>query len=140
MTFRDDLLGVERITVPVKASFATAGTADEYPAFRAPYAAKVTAVRYVPETAITADGTNYSTLSAENKGTDGTGTDEICSFAFDTATTDDVAAFDEKALTLTSTAADLLLAAGEVVSVKKAVDGTGIALDGIVIFEIRKNG
>ena len=138
--FRDDLLGVERFTAPLKTAFATAGTADEFPAFRAPYACVVTAVRFIPETAVTGTATNYGTLSAQNKGVAGTGTTEICSFAFDTATTDDVAAFDEKALTLSGTAANLALAAGAVVSIKKAVAGTGQVLDGIVIFEVRKTG
>lgn len=140
MTHRDDLLGVERFYGPIKTAFATAGTADEFPLFRAPYACVVTAVRYVPETAITADGTNFSTLSVDNKGAAGTGTTEIASFAFDTATTDDVAAMDEKAITLSGTAANLALAAGDIVAVQKAVDGTGIALDGLIIVEVRKTG
>ena len=133
---RDNLLGVERWIVRLKLAMATAADAEEQPAFRAPYPLTITAVRYIPETAITADGTNYATLSAQNKGTDGTGTDEIASFAFDTATTDDVAAMDEKALTLSGTPANLVLAAGDVVSVKKAIAGSGLALDGIVIFEV----
>jgi len=138
--FRDDLLGVERITVPLKTAFATADTEDEFPAFRAPYAATVTALRYIPETAITGDATNHAVLSAQNKGAAGSGTDEVASFAFDTPTTDDVAALDEKAITLSATAANLNLAAGDIVSIKKTTPGTGLALDGIVIFEIRKRG
>ena len=136
MTLLDDLLATKRFITQLKTAMATAGTADEQPAFRAPFACRVTAVRYVPETAITADGTNYATLSAQNKGSAGSGTDEIASFAFDTATTDDVAAMDEKALTLSGTPANLVLAAGDVVSVKKAIAGSGLALDGIVIFEV----
>ena len=132
---RDSLLGNDRHYADVPVAWATAATADEHPVFRAPYACEVKAVRYVPESAITGHATNYATLSLQNKGAAGTGTTEVASFAFDTATTDDVAAMDEKAITLSGTAANLDLATGDVVSIKKAVAGTGLALDGILIIE-----
>lgn len=140
MTHREDLLGTDWTEVPTPNGWSTAGTADEWPAFTAHKRIKITAVKLVPATDIVGDATNYATVSAENKGTDGTGTDEIASFAFDTATTDDVDAFDEKALTLSTTAADLVIEAGEVVSIKKAVTGTGEAVEGKVRFEYEPVG
>lgn len=136
MTYMDDVLSTFRAQFDLPVAFATAGTADESPIWRAPIACRVTAVRYLAETAITGTATNYGTLSLQNKGTAGSGTTEIATFAFDTPTTDDVAAFDEKALTLSGTPANLVLAAGDVVSVKKAVAGTGQVLDGMIVIEL----
>src|SRR3990172_2070686 len=94
MTTRlSDMLNVIRFHVPIPVDFNTAGTADEEPVLIAPIACTVTGVTLVPETAITGHATNYAPLSLENKGAAGTGTDEIASFAFDTPTTDAVAAF-----------------------------------------------
>lgn len=138
---RQNLLGTEVVRVTTPSGWSTAGTSDENAAFVAPYQCKVTAVRLVPDTAITGDGTNYAIVNAENKGSDGTGTTEIATFTFDTPTTDDVAAFDVKALTLSGTAANLELAAGDVVSIgKDASAGTGMVVEGIVEFDIEPNG
>jgi len=134
MTTRlSDMLNVIRFHVPIPVDFNTAGTADEEPVLIAPIACTVTGVTLVPETAITGHATNYATLSLENKGAAGTGTDEVASFAFDTPTTDDVVAFDGKALTLSATPANLDLALGDVVSIKKAIAAAGMVLDGFVL-------
>jgi len=134
MTTRlSDMLNVIRFHVPIPVDFNTAGTADEEPVLIAPIACTVTGVTLVPETAITGHATNYATLSLENKGAAGTGTDEVASFAFDTPTTDDVVAFDGKALTLNATPANLDLALGDVVSIKKAIAAAGMVLDGFVL-------
>jgi len=134
MTTRlSDLLNVLRFHIPIPVDFNTAGTADEEPVLIAPIACKITGVTFVPESAITGDATNYATLSLQNKGAAGTGTDEIATFAFDTPTTDDVVAFDGKALTLSGTAANLELALGDVVSIKKAIAAAGMVLDGFVL-------
>ena len=134
MTTRlSDMLNVIRFHVPIPVDFNTAGTADEEPVLIAPIACTVTGVTLVPETAITGHATNYATLSLENKGAAGTGTDEVASLAFDTPTTDDVVAFDGKALTLSATPANLDLALGDVVSIKKAIAAAGMVLDGFVL-------
>jgi hypothetical protein len=135
MTTRDTLLGTRRFPVYIPLAWATAGTAGEEPAFRAPIRLQVTAVRFIAKTAFAGHGTNYATVSLQNKGSAGTGTTEIASKAFDTPTTDDVAAFDEAAITLSATAANLILAQGDVVSIKKAVAAAGLAIDGIIIIE-----
>jgi hypothetical protein len=135
MTTRDTLLGTRRFAVYIPLAWATAGTTGEEPALRAPIRLQVTAVRFIAKAAITGHATNYATVSVENKGAAGTGTTEVASFAFDTPTTDDVAAFDEKAITLSGTAANLILVAGDVVSIKKAVAASGLAVSGIIIIE-----
>lgn len=125
---------VARIALP--ASLATAGTADEVAVFRAPHDLEVVAVRHIPHNAITANGTNYATLSVRNKGTDGTGTDVVAGpFATDTPTTDDRAALAAYELTLSATAANVEVAAGEVLAFNKAVAGSGVAIDGVVEIE-----
>ena len=140
MTWRDDLLGVERFRFDHPVLWATPAEVGDEPAFRAPYAAVVKTVRYVPKTAITGHAANFASLFLINKGLAGAGAVVVASFVFDTPTTDDVAAFDEKDLTLSSTASELLLAAGDILSVAKTVDGDGIALDGTTILEIAKTG
>ena len=141
MTTRlSDMLNVIRFHVPIPVDFNTAGTADEEPVLIAPIACTVTGVTLVPETAITGHATNYATLSLENKGAAGTGTDEVASFAFDTPTTDDVAAFDEKALTLSATAANLVVTAGQILSIKKALGAAGQVVEGKVRIEFEPVG
>jgi hypothetical protein len=133
----DTQLGTRRFEVDLPLAYATASTTGEDVAFRAPIRMTVTKVTLIAKGAITGHGSAYSTLSLQNKGGAGHGdhTTEIASFAFDTPTTDDVAAFTGKDLTLSGTAANLVLASGDVVSVKKAVATTGIALSGKVIIE-----
>ena len=119
---------------------ATAGTDNESPIFRAPFNLKVTAVRFIPETAVVGGATNFATVAVRNKGAAGTGTTVVASKAFDTATTDDVAAFDEDAITLSATAANLLVAEGEVLAANVTKDGTGESIDGILIVEYIPRG
>jgi hypothetical protein len=68
-------------------------------------AGTVTAATITVNGNITANATTYRTFTLVNKGTDGNGTTAVAVFATDTVTTDDVADFDEKALTLSATAA-----------------------------------
>ena len=142
MTFRNDLLGTDFVEVPTPTSWSTAATADEWPAWTCPASKryKVTAVKLVPATAITASATDTVTVSVQNKGAAGTGTTEVASFAFDTATTDDVAAFDEKALTLSGTAASLVVTAGQILSIKKAVAAAGQIVEGKIRIEFEPVG
>lgn len=105
------------------------GTDDEQPVFVAPRAVTITGISLVFEDAITADGTNYCTVSVINKdNSDGAvGT----AHAFDTPTTDDLAAMTPLALTLGSGEVDL--DAGDVLALKNVNAGTGLAISrGIV--------
>lgn len=86
----------------------------------------VTAVTYTPEANITGHGTESRTFSLINKGTDGNGTTVIATLAM-LATVDGVD-FDEKAITLSATAADLVVADGQILAWTSVhVGTTGLA-------------
>lgn len=110
----------------------TAGTADGWPIMVAPDAIVVTAVRWTPAAAVTGANTNYFSLAAQNRGTAGTGTTALTSTKDYTSGTDSVA-YDSESLTLSGTAANLNVAAGEVLALIRTVTGTGLAMpDGLV--------
>lgn len=96
----------------------------------APFAGTVSAASITPEAAGTANGTNYRTFKIVNKGAAGSGTTAVATFATDTPTTDDLKAFDEKALPLSGTAADLVVAAGDILAVVETVAAEGLAHSG----------
>lgn len=137
-----DLFGAQQHVVIIDGDWdwATAATVSEEVVFRAPHDLKLTAVRWIPKTAVVGHATNYITLSVVNKGDDGTGTTVMALHAFDDAgTVDDIAAYDEHAIDLSGTAANILADAGDVISVEKEVGGTGESGDGILIIEYISN-
>jgi YD repeat-containing protein len=89
-------------------------------------AGRVTSVSYTPEAAVTGAASPASrTLTCVNKGQAGVGTTTIATLALVGGV--DLVAFDEKAITLTATVADRVVAAGdEIVWVSTAVGGTGL--------------
>lgn len=118
-------------------SQATAGTADVWTMLVALYDLEVLAVRFVPDAAITADATDYSVYTVTNEGTDGTGTNDVATRSW--AATNSVAQVPDT-LTLGS-ATDVLVSAGEVVSVVKTVGGTGLTIpDGRLVVDYRFTG
>lgn len=104
----------------------TAGDTTVAIVARAPFRATVTGAYFIPTAAATGHTTNYATLTVTNKGASGTGTTEIASLSLTAGV--DLVAFDEKAITLTSTAASLSLAEGDIVSVAIAKPGAGLAI------------
>lgn len=92
----------------------------------APKAGRVTSVSYTPEAAITGAASPASrTFTVVNKGQDGLGSTNIATLAMVSGV--DGVAFDEKAITLNATAANLVVAAGDIlVWVSTAVGGTGL--------------
>lgn len=104
---------------------ATAGTADEFPLVRVPYNASLVAAYWIPKAAVTADATNYVTLTVRNRGAAAAGTAKPASRSY--AATNSVA-FVAEAMTLSATAADLLLTAGDILTAEKLQAGTGVAL------------
>jgi hypothetical protein len=111
----------------------TAGTVQDYVIGEAESGGTVTSVSLVPEAAVTANATNYRTFRVINKGQSGAGSTVVASFATDTVSTDDLVAFDEKALDLSGTAANLVLAAGDVLVADETVAGTGVAHGGYTV-------
>lgn len=109
---------------------ATAGTADEFAGFVAPYNLKITGVKWIPAAAVTADPTNNFTLNLRNRGAAAAGAALPASRSY--AATNSVA-FVAEAMTLSATAADLLVSTGDVLTVSKVNTGTGLALpDGVI--------
>lgn len=124
-----ELRGDLVFTIPV-AGQATAGTADEFSGFVAPFPLKITGAKWVPAAAVTADGSNYFTLNLRNRGAAAAGTALPASRSY--VATNSVA-FVPEAMTLSGTAADLLVAEGDVLTVSKVNTGTGLAMpDGVV--------
>lgn len=121
-------------TVPAVGAAATADqTVGE-----APSAGRVTSVSYTPEAAVTgAASPNSRTLTVVNKGADGSGSTTVATLALVNGV--NLVAFDEKAITVTSTAADKVVAAGDVLAwVSTAVTGAGGLADpgGLVQIEV----
>lgn len=92
----------------------------------APYALTVTGVSYTPETDFVSADTNTRTWTLYNRGTDGNGTTVVARLAA-VAATGTLANDDEKAITLSVTAADLLVAEGAILEWESLHVGTGIA-------------
>jgi hypothetical protein len=89
----------------------TIAATDSFTLGAARFTGKVTSVTYTPEAASTGDNTNYRTYTLVNKGTDGSGTTVIATLALTTGV--NLVAFDAKSATLSATAADLVVTAGD---------------------------
>ncbi|GGM75549.1 hypothetical protein GCM10012275_52810 [Longimycelium tulufanense] len=110
---------------------ATAGNNEDTVIGQAPFDCTVTAVQYVPEAAITGAATNHRSVELVNKGADGTGTTSVASLAFDDGV--NASAYDERAITLSGTAANLDLTAGDTLQWRSLAVGTGITDPGGVV-------
>lgn len=111
------------VPLAVLASGAT-NTNQEIASFVAGEDMKLRAAYIAFIAAMTGAATNFPTFSLVNKGTDGTGTTEMAALAFD-ASTVTAGANAPKALTLSATAANLLISAGEIVSIKVLQGASG---------------
>lgn len=124
---------------PIAAYFpghATAGSAKESAAFRAPFRCVITAVEFIPSAAITGAATNNFTLNVRNRTTAGAGAAVPATITFGNGI--NAVAQAPTALTLSGTASALAVAAGDVITVEKAVNGTGLACpDGTVVVHLQ---
>jgi len=91
----------------------------------APFAGTVTRFAYVPAAAITGANTNSRTETLTNRGQAGAGTTVAATLAF-TAGVNGVAN-DAKEATLSATAANLVVAAGDTLTFDSTAVGTGLA-------------
>lgn len=106
-----------------------AGTATtETGVFRFEEDVQITGIYFVPSAAVTAHGTNFATLLVDKRDGAGGAATNLATFATDTVTTDDMAAFVPKALPLTATTADLILSAGNVLTIEITKGGTGVVI------------
>ncbi len=105
---------------------ATANGADASGLIVAPFDGTLAAASIVPLTVLTGANTESRTLQVFNRGQAGAGTTLAASKAF--VSTVNAPALDETALTLSATAADLVIASGDVIEVKSLhVGATGLA-------------
>lgn len=89
----------------------------------------LTAASFIPNAAITGNDTNKFTLTIVNKGQSGSGTTVMATLDFPTGVSG--VAFDEKAFTVSATAANLVTAAGDVICVVSThTGGSGLANPG----------
>lgn len=111
-----------QVNIPATA----AGSDYDQSAWEAPTAGKITGASYTPEANITGDNTESRTITLVNKGSDGNGTTVMATLAFTTGV--NATDFNETAMTLHATAANLVFAAGDIIAaVSTHVGSTGLA-------------
>jgi hypothetical protein len=111
-----------------------AGTAVEVPVAQLPFAALITEIKWIPGAAMTANGTNYCTLTCRNRQS-GSGTVVPATRAW--SATNSVATTPET-LTLSGTATDLQVTANDVLTAHFTHTASGLAIPaGIVQFKLR---
>jgi hypothetical protein len=112
-----------------------AGTAIEWPLIVLPYNMRVQTCRWVPSAAVTANGSNYATLSFRNRTGAGAGTAVPASRAY--SATNSVAQVAE-AMTLSGTSSDLDCSTGDVLTLGVVHTGTGLVIPaGLVQLKMR---
>ena len=90
-----------------------------------PFAGTVTGVRYIPTSVLTGADTNSRTLRVYNRGQAGAGTALVASKAFTSGV--NAPANDATDITLTGTAADLVVAQGDVLDFESLHVASGLA-------------
>lgn len=124
MTQESEISGTKVLRVAI-AGQATAGTADEFIVAVAGRNMKLISAKFIAKAAVTANGTNFYTLTVRNRKADASGAAQP--FTRSLAATN-IAAFIADPLTASATAADLLVAAGDVLTCEKLVTASGLAL------------
>jgi hypothetical protein len=114
---------IQYVGVPVAS---TGAGADASGLTVAPFAGTLSAASIISLTTLTGANTESRTVQVFNRGQAGSGTTLMASKAFTSGV--NATAEDETSLTLSATAADLVVAAGDVVEVKSLhVGATGLA-------------
>lgn len=116
----------------------SAAGADASVDVRAPFAGTVSGVTYIPKAVLTGADTESRTIAVTNKGQAGSGSTAVASKAFTNGV--NAPADDETAITLNGTAANLVVAEGDVLEVSSThVGATGLAdPGGTVIVEFTR--
>ena len=118
-----DTTPLQRVLEQDVAAVSTAGNDLDSVVSQAPFDCTVTKVEYIPVAAITGANTNTRSVTLFNKGQTGSGTTTVATLQFDSGV--NAAASDEKAITLSGTAANLVLAAGDTLLWRSLHIGTG---------------
>lgn len=120
-----EIRGDRRVASSVAAT--AAATAVQVPLMRCDRPVKVVGARWVPGAAMTANDTNYVTLTLFNRGLLGVATTSIAARPWTVAGGNSVAALAET-LTLSATEANLLAVEGDVITAQWTHTGTGLAI------------
>ncbi len=105
---------------------------------KAPFAGTVSTVGFIPNAAITGQNTNTRRIAVTNRKLDGSGTDEAALLQFNSGV--NAVKWDEKAVTLHATPANLVVAAGDVLTFDSTTPGSGLAdPGGLVVVEITRS-
>lgn len=125
MTQLSELSGnlIHRLLIPVP--MAAAGTDDEYPFLTADSNLTFVSAIWTPLAAVTANGTNFSILSIRNRGAAAAGTALPATRSY--AATNS-AAFVKETMTNSSTAADLLITSGDVLTLQRLHTASGVVI------------
>lgn len=118
------------------------GTSDEVAVWKNNTGAPVTVTKvgYTPDTAVTGNTTNNFTLQAKSKVPAGTAAANVSAVKI-YGTGVDIAQFVEDTLVLSTTAADVRIEDGELVTLDKAETGSGLTMPaGIVTIEYQYVG
>jgi hypothetical protein len=120
-----ELAGNHTKSMTLTSAMAAAGTDDEFAAFTAPFDLTITAVKWTPGAAVTANGTNFSIISVRNRKADASGTALPATRSY--AATNSVA-FVPESMTLDATAANLNASAGDVITVQRLHTASGVVI------------
>lgn len=132
----NEIRGTLRKTAYVP-SQATLGTDDNWPVWAAQHKCKIIAVKFVPSDAITANATHYSVYTLTRYTAGATAT-TVATRSW--AATNSVASTPE-AMTLSATAANLLLAADDTLEIVKTHGGNGLVIpDGLLVIDYQLTG
>lgn len=112
-------------TLSAHADAVAAGSDATVALFRAPFDGTVTSVTYAADADITGANTNTRTLSVVNKKQNGNGSTTVASLAL--ASGNNCSDYDEAAITLSGTAANLTVAEGDILAFASIHAASGLA-------------
>jgi len=121
--------GVVATVVGQVSSVASNATDTGQPICRCKNAGSVLSAFFIPSASQAGSATNYRTPKLINMGSAGTGTTVIASITALSASTGSVIANTAKAMTMTTTAADYTVAAGDILAWYTTKSGDGIAIN-----------
>lgn len=116
----------------------TAGTDSTWIVGRAPYAGVLSSATYTTDAGITGHASNNRALSIINKKLDGSGSTSMATVTTDGSNS--FTAFDEKALPLSGTAANLVVAEGDILAFLSDAAASGV-IDpgGLIVLKIDRS-
>lgn len=109
-----------------------AASTGSLPGWRAPYDCTVTAVSITPTAAVTADATNFATMTLTRHRAGASAT-TVATRVWNVPTTGDSAAHTPEAMTLSATAANLDLVAGDTLTLIKTVAASGLVIPSLLL-------